>query len=358
MEIIFYIYLTIFIVANISKFFAIKNSLNNTIEENEDNFISIVIAAKNEEENLHILFESLKKLSYPKEKYEIIFINDNSLDNSKKIAESFLSELINLKVIDAVNKKYPGKKGAIDTGIKNAKYTIIAVTDADCFPSENWLKIISSSLIKNDLFVGLSPFIQRENLVNEISSFENFRNSMLGIWFHNLGFIFSATARNLAFKKELYFNINGFNGISKTLSGDDDLFIQKAVKNNYKVFYSTAKQGAVYSNSETDFENYFKQKKRHLSTIPFYSFKIKFLLFLFHYLNIAMLFTFFVGFFAPYYFILPVIKFSTDLITNKYFQNKFGYNFRINKLLVLIPIYEIFLIINYFQSKFGKVNWK
>lgn len=357
-ELIFYLYIVLFTAANISKFFVIKNNLNHNRKKDEKENISVLIAAKNEEKNLYRLFESLKKLNYPEKNFEIIFVNDNSTDSTKNIAESFLSEFKNLKVLDAVNKKFPGKKGAIDFGISNTKFPVVAVTDADCLPNVNWLNSISSLIKHNDIIVGLAPINQTENFVNQISAFENFRNSMLGIWFNKLGFPFSAAARNLSFRKEIYFNINGFEGITKSLSGDDDLLIQKAVKRGYKVYYSADKDGIVHTDSHTNFNNYFNQKKRHLSTTPFYPLKIKISLFIWHYLNIAMTFCFFVGFIFPYYFILPIIKILSDLIFNSIFQKKFGYTFQLNKMIILIPLYETFLIINYFSSKFGKIVWK
>lgn len=357
-ELIFYLYIVLFTAANISKFFVIKNNLNHKRKKDEKENISVLIAAKNEEKNLYRLFNSLKKLNYPEENFEIIFVNDNSTDSTKKVAESFLSQFNNLKVVDAVNKKFPGKKGTIDFGIRNTNFSVVAVTDADCQPNENWLNSISSLIKNNDIIVGLAPINQSENFVNQLSSFENFRNSMLGIWFNKLGLTFSAAARNLAFKKEVYFNINGFEGITKSLSGDDDLLIQKAVKKGYKVFYSTDIEGIVHTDSQTNFKNYFNQKKRHLSTTPFYPFNIKAALFIWHYLNIAMIFCFFVGFIFPFYFILPIIKILNDIIFNSIFQKKFGYTFPLNKMIILIPLYETFLIINYFSSKFGKVVWK
>ena len=192
--------------------------------------ISVVIALKNEINNIPELLNALNKLNYNLEKYEIILVDDNSEDDSYMFLESHLNK--NYKLLKAANKKFPGKKGALDIGIQNSKFDIIAITDADCKPEIDWLKSISKKISEGfDIVFGYSPLEKGINFISKFSSFENLRNYILYFSFAGLNIPYSAAARSFAFRKSSFNKLNGFNKTTETLSGDDDLLIREAVKN-------------------------------------------------------------------------------------------------------------------------------
>src|SRR3989304_1633765 len=197
---------------------------------------SIIIGLQNEEKNLGDLFSALKMLIYPMDKYEVILVDDNSSDNSYQKTVELSSTNNNYRVLKAENKKYPGKRGALDVGIRNAKHRYILITDADCMPGKNWLIGYSEKFNSGyEMLFGLSPFKQSQGMINKISCFENLRSSLLTFSFAELKLHYSAAARNFGFTISAYERLGGFANTLETPSGDDDLLIREAVKNKLKI---------------------------------------------------------------------------------------------------------------------------
>ena len=104
-------------------------------------FVSVIIAARNEEEKLPRLMEALKKQSYPEKFFEIIVVDDFSTDNTQAAIQSFLSTRVHLIQPNA-NTEQSSKKKAIEAGVQRAKGPLIVITDADCVPQKEWLQYI------------------------------------------------------------------------------------------------------------------------------------------------------------------------------------------------------------------------
>ncbi len=103
--------------------------------------ISIIIPARNEEENISHLLQALQEQTYPASLFEVIVVDDHSTDATAGIVQQFPAvKLIHLKD-DNINSY---KKKAIETGIAAATGELIVTTDADCLPSPDWLKIIAT----------------------------------------------------------------------------------------------------------------------------------------------------------------------------------------------------------------------
>ena len=113
--------------------------------------ISFLVPSYNEEKTLEQTVESLVKVNYPKDKKEIIIINDGSKDNTLTIARALEKKYPFVKVL---NKSNSGKADSLNKAIKIAKGELIAVTDADSFPEKNAvLKMIGYSSIKYDFYI-------------------------------------------------------------------------------------------------------------------------------------------------------------------------------------------------------------
>ena len=347
------IFLSMYIVI-ISSFNSIKRDNNELSSQN----ISIVIAAKNEEPNIAGLIDSLKKLNYPSENFEIIFVDDNSADQTLKLLQSGISEIPNFIVVSAHTKKYPGKKGALDIGISKANYDNIMITDADCRPEPEWLSTFSGKFSHGfDLVFGTAPFIKQNSVVNKLSRFENLKNTILSFGLAQAGLPYSAASRSFGFKKIFFDKIDGYGNTLQTIGGDDDLLIREAVKHKAKFGIVMDEEAFVYSSTETTWKNYFKQKFRHLSTSNYYSINTKLILALWHFLNILFLFSPLLIFFDEIFVLPLVVKLLLDIFSIKYFQKKISYEFKFSEIFYLQILYEIFLIVNYIGGLFRKKEW-
>lgn len=318
--------------------------------------ISVIIPFKNEEKNLPNLLKSLQAIDYPIDNYEIIFVDDNSNDKSEEIIKSFAFK--NSRFIKATDKKILSKKGALEIGIQQAKYDIIAITDADCIVEKDWLKSISNKISQGyDLVFGYSPLIKEKSLISKISSYENLKNFILYFSSVELGFPFGATARSLAFRKSAYYKVNGYKNTTETLSGDDDLLIREFTKMKFRISYFISKNSFVYSYCSNNFKEYFLRKSRHLKTSHHYLLKHKVILGLWYSTNffsvISILF-----FPISFYFSLPFLsKILMDLSVTYLFKKKIHHDFNFFEMIYLEIFYQLLIPINFLGSLIIKDRW-
>lgn len=321
--------------------------------------ISIVIALKNEAENVNKLFASLRKINFPNINYEIIFIDDNSSDDTLNRVKENLSESVNYSVYKVDVKKYPGKKGALAYGIERAKYDFVMITDADCIVPPLWLQLYSEKFMEGYEFIfSPAPFFQKKFLVNKISCFENLRSSFLTFSFYKMGMPYNCFGRNMGFSKKLFNETQGYENTLEVLSGDDDLLLREAVKRNFKIGIIEENEVFVFSNTKKSFKDYLKQKSRHLKTSHYYSLKVQILIGLWHVINLVMLFSLLLVPVKLIIGIIPLTKIIFDIAVVKSNQKKYLYNFKIHQIIYLQVLYEFMLIINFLNSFIKKDVWK
>ncbi|MHC1736913.1 MAG: glycosyltransferase [Ignavibacteriaceae bacterium] len=346
--------LILFYFAKLFRLFA-----TNTIPFPEKIPLSVIVAAKNEEKNITRLLSSLDKINYQKDKFEVIVIDDNSSDLTYQITKEFTKEKSNYSLITAANKKYPAKRGALQIGIESARFDHIAITDADCQVSPEWLNKVSDEFFSGSDFVfGPAPFFQSDNLINAVSCFENLKSTLLNLFLFSLSLPFSTTARSLAFSKKAFNQIAGFSNTLDTTSGDDDLLLREAIKNNLKISFFCGTDSLVFSDTKTSLSDYINQRRRHTGTSFHYPLKHRIALALWHLTNIILLLTPLLIFLSPFWIIPFLVKITLDTLTVKLFEDKLSYKFPILKIPLLIVTYEFFLILNFFTSLTQKPDWK
>ena len=323
------------------------------------NTISIVVAAKNEELNIKELINCISKQNYEKNNFELIIVNDGSADGTSGVTLNSHSLISSLKLLEISKEESSGKRNALSLGIKNSKYPFICITDADCRPQKNWLESFNHKFSEGyDFVFGIAPFYQEKNLANKISCYENFRNSLLAIAMTKLGLPYTAAARSFGFSKKAFEKVDGYKNTFDTLSGDDDLLLREAVKNKMKIGIVTDKNSFVYSKTKNTFKDYFRQRARHTKSSFHYLLKQKFVLALFHLLNLLFLFSPLLLFVNKIFIIPFIVKIVSDLIIGLTFQKKFGYRFSFFEIIYLQVLYELFLIIHFFNALFKKPKWK
>jgi cellulose synthase/poly-beta-1,6-N-acetylglucosamine synthase-like glycosyltransferase len=186
--------------------------------------ISIVIAARDEEGRILPCLESLENLDYPEDKYEIIFIDDHSSDNTAELIGSFCKKYTNWKIIRLNEKstQLRGKKNALQKGIAQANGEIIFTTDADCVVPPNWLQIMSGYFKPGvSMVLGYSPLIYSKKWYFKLLQFDNLFSAIASAATAKLGYPFTSVGRNMAYRKDAYNNVGGFLSLKKFRSGDD-----------------------------------------------------------------------------------------------------------------------------------------
>jgi cellulose synthase/poly-beta-1,6-N-acetylglucosamine synthase-like glycosyltransferase len=241
--------------------------------------VSIIICARNEAENLTNFLPAVLEQDYPD--YEVIVVNDCSEDNSYIILGDFLKKYPHLR-ISTVNKdpKFThNKKFAQFIGIKAAKNEILLFTDADCKPeSDKWLEEMTSHFDDKTSFVlGYGGYFAEKGLLNKYIRYDCLTIAMQYLGMAIRGVPYMGVGRNLAYRRSVFFDNKGFGSHNHVVSGDDDLLVNTIAnrRNTYVECNSAAHTRSVPSHN---LSAWLLQKKRHLTTAPYYKFRDKFLL--------------------------------------------------------------------------------
>lgn len=246
--------------------------------------ISVIVCAKNEAENVAKYIPLLAEQNYPD--FEIILIDDASSDDTLALFESFEKQYSNIRLVKVKNNEafWGNKKYALTLGIKSAKKDYLLFTDADCYPtSKNWIAAMSSQFtMQKTIVLGYGAYEKiAGSFLNKIIRFETVLTAVQYFSWAKLGHPYMGIGRNLAYKKEVFFNVNGFISHIQIRSGDDDLFINQAA-NAKNTAISYIPESFTYSKPKTTFKEWFIQKRRHVATANYYKKFDKFQLVLFY----------------------------------------------------------------------------
>jgi glycosyltransferase involved in cell wall biosynthesis len=234
--------------------------------------ISVIVCAKNEAENVSKFIPLLAQQNYPN--FEIILIDDASNDATLDLFEAFEKQYSNVCLVKVENNEafWGNKKFALTLGIKAASNEYLLFTDADCYPTSNsWISEMSSHFtLHKTIVLGYGAYEKIPNsFLNKIIRFETLLTAVQYFSWARTGHPYMGIGRNMAYKREEFFNVNGFIDHIKIRSGDDDLFInQAATRKNTTVCYSP--ESFTYSQPKTTFSDWFNQKRRDVSTANYY----------------------------------------------------------------------------------------
>jgi len=234
--------------------------------------ISVIVCAKNEEENVKKFVPLLAEQDY--HTFEIVLIDDASSDNTLEIFEEFEKQYPNIKLVKVENNEafWGNKKFALTLGIKAAKYEYLLFTDADCYPtSKDWITSMSAQFTQQkNIVLGYGAYEKISNsFLNKIIRFETLLTATQYFSWAKIGKPYMGIGRNMAYKREEFFKVRGFMDHMKIRSGDDDLFINQAANgDNTTICY--VPNSFTYSTPKTRFKDWFTQKRRHVSTAKHY----------------------------------------------------------------------------------------
>lgn len=239
--------------------------------------VSVILCAHNECDNLSHYLQALLSQDYPT--YEVIVVDDGSEDSTRQVVESYLThdERVRMTFVPYGARVGSTKKLALTLAAKAAKYDYLLLTDADCVPeSSHWISEMMSGFDTSDvrhqtsdIVLGFSPYFETSGHVNRLVRYDTLFNGLHYLGAALCGHPYMGVGRNLAYRKDLFFESGGFTHLMTNKAGDDDLFINHvATRQNTAVVVSP--DSYTWSIAKTTLKAWWQQKRRHLSVSPDY----------------------------------------------------------------------------------------
>jgi cellulose synthase/poly-beta-1,6-N-acetylglucosamine synthase-like glycosyltransferase len=330
-------------------------------------FVSIIIPFRNEKKNILASLKSIESQLYPEEKFEVIYVNDSSEDNSLELLKTNIKKN-NIRVLSVPNdfSINAHKKRAVRYGIENAKGMIIVTTDADCIHNEEWLKTLLQSFDSVTGFVsGPVEFETDDGLFSEFQKLEFAGLVLCGAGLIGAGHPTICNAANIAYRKKVFEEVGGFKDQMNLSSGDDELLMQKIAKDSdFKVKFRIDKKAIVKTAANKTIGDFYQQRKRWASKGLFYSDKSLVL-------KLIFIYSFYVGLMAQlvlgiFYHPAFLLSFLVSGILKFIFEFRILYEgqavlFKDLQLKYLIPaeIFQIpYIIFTGLVGAFGNYLWK
>lgn len=189
--------------------------------------VSIIVPAYNEDSIISDCLSSLLALDYPKDKYEIIVVNDGSTDKTADVVNVFAKTYQNFL---SLSKENGGKASAQNLGVKHANGRFILITDADAIVEKKWILKMLNDLEIYDVVLGSYYAKDTDTWLEKIQNALHLIKSKFGGVKGK-----PTTGVNNGFKKEVLKKIGNFNESKTSITGD---FIKRAEKAKFKVYFN------------------------------------------------------------------------------------------------------------------------
>ena len=328
---------------------------------------SIIVAARNEAQNIGDLLHTLSEQKYSKKNFEVVVINDSSEDKTEDILKTFgrANHSVNFSYHNLASIKKYGKKAALTLAIEKSNFPNIISIDADCLAPPNLLKAYNSKLSKKPYNFIAGPVAYFKE--------SNFFKRCIDIEFKGLVSIGGASicnqspnlcnGANLMFKKSAFYEVNGYEDNMHLASGDDEFLLHKMVTLGVeKIGFLKSPLAIVYTKGAENFKAFIHQRKRWVSKSRFYSNKkITLLLSLVYLYYLLILFGFGCSFITLHYLWLALgVLLVKTLIEYWYLSSLRFFAFKnLFAHLLAAQVFYIFYVLGIGAlGNWGSFDWK
>lgn len=329
--------------------------------------VSVIVPLHNEENNLGKTIDFLSKQDY-KGFWEVICVNDRSTDGTLDLLKKVCVGLENFSIYslpqDLEDVPSP-KKRALDKGFALAKYDILMTMDADCIPSKTWITSMASNF-QGDVAIVQGPkqIIGGNSLVHQYQKLETLGFTLIEAAGFSMKKPILASAAALAYKKDLYYKVNGFSDLMEFSSGDDDMLVHKMSKvPGVDYCYNADPDAMVYTEAANSFRELLNQHARWASNGANYSSKkyvfLLTLVFAFYCYLLVAPFLALAGVIDWELFWVPlIVKAVWDFVFLYFGGRKLG----VSKLILSLPITEIIqvplIVLSTIAGQLNLFKWK
>jgi cellulose synthase/poly-beta-1,6-N-acetylglucosamine synthase-like glycosyltransferase len=328
-------------------------------------FVSVIVAARNEAENLPLLLHALAAQTYPHHLFEVIIVDDFSTDNTQDVIQTFSKPHI-VMVQPGGPAAQSSKKKAIEAGVQNAKGPLLLITDADCMPPPRWIETLAAYHQEAGAVFIAAPvkFTYDHTLLQRFQALDflvlqGITAASVAAQFHTM-----CNGANLAYTKKAFESVNGFEGINHIASGDDMLLMHKIwLQEKEQVQYVKSNDAIVSTAPMLTWRAFLQQRKRWASKTTHYNDKRVFFVLVFIYLLNCWFFVLLIAAFWNSSFLLLGVGFlflKTGIEWPFVARVAAFYNERrlMRSFLLFQPLHIIYTVLVGFISQVGNYEWK
>lgn len=349
-----------------------NKSKSYTVVKYDNPFVSIIIVARNESENIEQCLTSVWDSCRKYGPTEILLVDDHSTDKTIDKAEKLKIPILRLLRLseykDLKSYGHSYKKAAIHYALSEATSDIILSTDADCTVTDQWVKSMSELMLNQNVAAVTGPISMKSMSSNILTSFQEVEmigtmaGSLAGI---DSGLYFSANAANMIYYKQDYLEFCK-DSKNELASGDDMFFVQWLAINSRKILFAKSKMAIVQTKTMDTIRSFFNQRIRWATKTKSYDlFGIKVLMalvFCFHFNIIA-------GSFLAAYLsstlilwavsLSVIVKLLVDYILLNHLSAFFDVNMKKVQFPLLVGLHTIYIVLIGFAGLFFRsYQWK
>ena len=319
--------------------------------------VSVIIAAHNEEQSLPELLRILSEQTLPNNQFEIILAVDRCTDATVQIARSFQQQLPNLRIIDisSTPKNISPKKNALQLAINDATFSRLVFLDADVLPTRNHLQTMQQFFYDGSAaIVSLMRLRQPKNVWENFLVFEKLISWCIAAAGVGFGKPVISYGGNWAYTRDAFEQVGGFGSIIDSLSGDDDLLLQKFGSAGLPIAFCSDPNGWVTMEPPESFAHFLRQRRRHFSAGKRYSTSLQTGYFFYHASNLGI-------WLSPLFHFPAIALLIAKLLIDGYLLHRGGKRFRVSlsaaKQLLFNFGYLVYNTLVGPLGHIGKIRW-
>lgn len=230
---------TVYCLAALAVLIGIRRSTSKSTNLIDTPFVSVVVAARNEEGTLPNLLETLRRQDYPADRWEIVVVDDRSTDRTSAIVADRQTKNRSLRLIriDTASKTLAGKQYALSVAIEECRGEIILMTDADCTVPFTWIRSMIAPFADQHIGIVTGPvrFPTRDSLWVQLQR-ADLAHLLAAEWGAiGLGVPISVIGNNTAIRRSAYDETGGYATQEPTIVEDCAVLQQVTRTGRWKV---------------------------------------------------------------------------------------------------------------------------